>query len=113
MFKKNDPRRATFVRGQILQILYTAAMGEALNPDDPYLMARGVLVAAMEQLGVLPAEAELHSSLRYLEEKGYIDVDWAKDGTGGFVSIRLQAKGIDLVEGTDLDRGVFFVTRRT
>lgn len=112
IFNKNNPRRAALIRGRILELVYLAAMGDALNPDDPYSMSKGVLVAALEQLNELPAENDLHAALRYCAEKGYLDVAWRKDGSGSFDSIRLTTAGIDLYEGTTSDRGVYFISRR-
>lgn len=112
IFNKNNPRRAALIRGRILEVVYFAAMGDALNPDDPYTMSRGVLVAALEQLNELPSEADLHAALRYCAEKGYLKVAWRKDGTGTFDSVRLTTAGIDLYEGTLHDRAVFFTSRR-
>lgn len=114
IFNKSNPKRAALIRGRILTLLYYAAMGDALNPDDPYAMSKGTLVAALEQLRELPAENDLHSALRYLEEKEYLEVAWLRDGQGSFESIRLRTEGIDLVEGNAAvdDRGVMITARR-
>lgn len=112
IFNKNNPRRAALIRGRILEVVYFAAMGDVLNPDDPYSMSRGVLVAALEQLNELPGEADLHAALRYCDEKGYLEVAWRKDGSGGFETLRLKTPGIDLVEGTSEDRAVYVPARR-
>lgn len=100
------------LRGNILNIIYMAWQGEALNPDDPLACGKSVLVATMENLKILPSNQELKAGLRYLEAKGYVDVEWLQDGTGGFESVRLTAKGIDLVEGTLKDDGVMFTNRK-
>ncbi|MCX7782206.1 MAG: hypothetical protein N2318_01005 [Meiothermus sp.] len=112
IFNKNNPRRAALIRGRLIEVVYFAAMGDALNPDDPYTMSRGVLVAALEQLGELPGETDLHAALRYCAEKGYLEVAWRKDGSGSFDSVRLTTAGIDLYEGTRQDRAVYFASRR-
>lgn len=112
IFNKNNPRRAALIRGRLIEVVYFAAMGDALNPDDPYTMSRGVLVAALEQLGELPGENDLHAALRYCAEKGYLEVAWRKDGSGTFDQVRLTTAGIDLYEGTLHDRAVYFTSRR-
>jgi hypothetical protein len=108
----NKPALKALARGRILTVLYYAAMGETLNPDDPNTMSKGVLVAALEQLRERPADSELHTTLRYLEEKQYLEVEWSKDGSGSFESIRLRTDGIDVVEGTSEDKAVFIPARR-
>ncbi|ADH63783.1 hypothetical protein Mesil_1908 [Allomeiothermus silvanus DSM 9946] len=112
IFDKKNPRRAALIRGRILEVIYFAAMGDALNPDDPYSMSRGVLQAALEQLNELPAETDLHAALRYCAEKGYLEVAWRKDGSGSFDSVRLTTAGIDLYEGSIHDKAVYFHSRR-
>lgn len=112
MFKRNDPARQRALRGVILRLAHLAAASEASNPDDPYVLSRNVLVQTLETTGELPAGDELRGALRYLEAKRYIQVTWLRDGTGEFVNFRLEASGIDLVEGTCTDAGVSFLRRR-
>lgn len=113
MFRKSDPLRLKILRGVILNLLYMAANGEALNPDDPMTMSRDVLVLTMEQLKVLPPTADLYAAVRYLEAKGYVRTGWVPDGTGGFSSVELLPAGIDLVERSTSDPGVIFQQRRS
>lgn len=112
MFKRNDPARHRALRGVILRLAHLAAASEASNPDDPYTISRTVLIQTLEQTDGLPANEDLRGALRYLEAKGYVKVRWLRDGTGEFVSFRLEAAGIDLVEGTTEDPGVKFQRRR-
>lgn len=112
MFKRNDPARQRALRGVILRLAHLAAASEASNPDDPYVISRTVLVQTLEATDGLPASDELRGALRYLEAKQYVSVKWLRDGTGEFVSFRLHAAGIDLVEGTTIDPGVAFQRRR-
>ena len=112
MFRRLDPARLRQLRGRVLQLLYLAAMSEAGNPDDPYTVSRGVLVGTLEHAGELPASEDLRGALRVLEEKAAVKVVWRHDGTGDFVSLRLLALGIDLVEGAVVDPGISFARRR-
>lgn len=112
MFRKTDPLRLKILRGVILNLLYMAAQGEALNPDDPMSMSRDVLTLTMEQLKSLPSSEDLHSSLRYLDAKRYVEVDWSHDGSGRFNTVRLLPTGMDLVERSVSDPGVVFQQRR-
>jgi hypothetical protein len=106
IFDKKDPRRARAIRGVILHLIWLAGNGDSLNPDDPFSISRGVLVAALEQMKQLPNASDLASAVRYCEEKKYLEVAWAKDGSGDFESLRLTVQGIDVVEGTTTDAGV-------
>ncbi len=112
MFRRLDPARLRQLRGRILSIAYLAAMSEAGNPDDPYTVSRGVLVGTLEHSGELPSSEDLRGALRVLEEKGALKVTWRHDGSGEFVTVRLQALGIDLVEGAVVDPGITFTLRR-
>jgi hypothetical protein len=112
MFHKRDPERIKILRGQILSIIHMAAAGEALNPDDPYGMSRDVLVMTLEQLSSMPSNEDLNNAVRYLEAKGYLQVDWSRDGTGSFTAVRLSVAGVDLVERTTNDPAVKFTLRR-
>jgi hypothetical protein len=112
MLKSNSPRDLQYLRGNILNLLNLAVQGEALNPDDPTRMGRTVLVQTMENLAILPSNEKLRGALRYLEGKGYIAVEWDRDGSGDFAAIRLLPAGIDLVEGSISDPGVKFAIRR-
>lgn len=106
MFRRSDPRRQQINRGVLINLLYVAGMGEALNPDDPFAAERGVLVAVLEQTKRLPSETDLNNAVRYLEEREYVQVRWSKDHSGAFEYVRLISKGIDLAEGTVRDAGV-------
>jgi hypothetical protein len=106
MFNRHDPRRARFLRGTILQLVYLAGNGDSLNPDDPFAMSRGVLTTALDQLRQLPSAVDMNNAVRYLDEKGYLEVVWERGDTGAFESIKLVATGIDIVEGTISDPGV-------
>lgn len=112
MFRRLDPARLRQLRGRILQLLYLAAMSEAGNPDDPYTVSRGVLVGTLEHASELPSNEDLRGALRVLEEKSAVKVTWRHDGSGDFVSLRLLALGIDLVEGAVSDPGISFTRRR-
>lgn len=106
MFSRKDPRRARAIRGVILHLIWLAGNGDSLNPDDPFSISRGVLVAALTEMRQLPNANDLAGAVRYCEEKGYLEVSWAKDGSGDFESLRLTVRGIDVVEGTSADAGV-------
>lgn len=112
MFTRSDPLRLKILRGVILRLLYMAAQGEALNPDDPYTIGRDTLVATLEELDTLPADEDLKGAVRYLEAKGYVKAKWRSDGTGWFQSVSLLPAGIDLVERTTDDPAVMFSRRR-
>lgn len=113
MLRHTNPQRARILRGQVLELLYLSGMAEALNADDPYAMAKGVLMATLEGIQMLPSDDELEATLRYLgdQEKGYVQVDWANNGKGGWNFVRLTTKGIDLYERTITDHGVYFPRR--
>ena len=106
MFARNDQRRVKMIRGLVLHLLWLAGNGESLNPNNPFAMSRTILVSALEQLQQLPPIPEMNAAARYLEEKSYLEVTWAKDGTGYFESVKLTANGMDLVEGARTDVGV-------
>lgn len=107
-----DPMRRRALRALILEVAHLAAAAEATNPDDPYTLSRNVLVQTLENAGALPANEELRSAVRYLEEKGAVKARWRLDGSGEFDSFRLLALGIDLAEGTASDPGITFARRR-
>lgn len=112
ILRRGDPRRAKVLRGSILSLLYLAEQSDPINPDDPTLISREILTISLENLGMLPPNEELHSYLRYLEQKKYIEVSWLSDGSGLFGSVRLLPSGTDLVEGSETDNGVTFRKRR-
>lgn len=112
MFRRSDPTRLRYLRGNILYLANLAAQGEALNPDDPMSMGKTVLCQTMENLKVLPSNEDLRGALRYLEAKRYIAVKWARDGSGDWDHLTLMPGGIDLVEGSITDAGVLFNVRR-
>jgi hypothetical protein len=112
VFRRNDPARPRTVRGNVLWLMYMAMHGDPLNPDDPAVMGRQLLVQTLEHLKMLPATAELNNAIRYLEAKGYVDAEWENDGTGDLKSVRLLPTGMDLVELSTTDPGVTFVRRR-
>jgi hypothetical protein len=112
MFNRKDPRRARAIRGIVMHLIWLAGNGESLNPNDPFSISRGVLVAALEQMKQLPNASDLASAVRYCEEKGYLEVQWLKDGSGDFESLRLSVQGIDVVEGTHTDAGIFIPNLR-
>lgn len=112
VFQKRDPKRARMLRGLILYVIHVAAEGDALNPDDPYCIGHYELTRTLEELKSLPAEAELHNALRYLEGKKYVEVGWKMDGSGSFEWVRLLPAGIDVNDGTTTDPGVLVRVRR-
>ena len=111
-FKKGDPNRLKVFRGVLMNLVYTSAQGESLNVDDPDTISADMLVSALEMLSSRPADGELTSAVRYLEQKEYLKVEWLYDGSGAFRSVKLLAKGMDLVERSIVDAGVAFSVRR-
>lgn len=109
---RNDPLRLKYLRGTLLYVSHLAATGAALNPDDPFAMGKPVLVQTLETLRILPSEDDLRSSLRYLEAKHYVEVEWLHDGSGDWMALRLLPAGIDLVERSTSDPGVAFQRRQ-
>lgn len=112
MFKRTDPIQNRIRRAAILRLIYMAWQGEATPPDDPMTLNATVLTATMEQLRMLPSDAQLRTDLQYLEGKAALKVEWSKDGSGGFEWVRLTPSGVDLVEGTTSDPGILFSERR-
>jgi hypothetical protein len=108
MFNRSDSRRARMIRGVVLQLLYLAGNGEALNASDPFCMNYGILVSALQEMRQLPPLLDLGNAVRYLEERKYIEVVWAKgvERSGEWEAVRLTTTGIDLVEATTTDPGV-------
>ena len=111
-FKKGDPNRLRVFRGVLMNLIYTSAQGESLNVDDPDTISADMLVSALEMLSSRPADDELRNATRYLEQKEYVKVAWRYDGSGDFNSVKLLAKGMDLVERSIEDAGVLFSIRR-
>jgi hypothetical protein len=112
MFNRKDPRRAKTIRGVVMHLIWLAGNGESLNPDDPFSISRGVLVAALIEMRQMPNSSDLASAVRYCEEKKYLEVIWHKDGSGDFESLRLTVQGIDVVENTTIDAGVIIPNLR-
>lgn len=111
-FKRGDPNRLRTFRGVLMTLLYTATQGEAVNVDDPNVVSADVLLTSLETLSARPADDELRNAVNYLEQKGYVKVEWLHDGSGMFGAVRLLATGMDLVERTVSDLGVQFSQRR-
>lgn len=111
-FRRGDPSRLKIFRGVLMNLLYIATQGNSVNADDPSVVSREVLVTSLESLRALPGDEELRNAARYLEAKEYIKVEWLRDGSGVFNSVRLLAKGIDLCERTTEDAGVTFSRRQ-
>ncbi len=111
-FRKGDPNRLRIFRGVLMNLIYTSAQAESLNVDDPDTISADMLISALEMLSSRPADSELTSAARYLEQKEYVKVGWLYDGSGAFGSIKLLAKGMDLVERSTVDAGVQFSIRR-
>jgi hypothetical protein len=95
-----------------MRFLYLAEQSDPINPDDPTLLNYQVIVTTLEQQAVRPPDDELNALLRYLESKGYVQVQWLNDGTGGWSAVRILSLGTDLVEGSIEDAGVKFSKRR-
>lgn len=107
MFGRNDPRKTRAVRGIILQLMWWAANGEgSLNPANPYQIARGVLERALDEMRSHPGVNEMDNALRYLEGKGYVEIQWSPTERGAWEAVTLTTSGIDVVEGTLPDAGV-------
>lgn len=111
-FRRGDPSRLKIFRGVLMNLLYIATQGDSVNADDPSVVNRDVLVTSLESLGAMPSDEELRNATRYLEQKDYVKVEWLRDGSGIFNSVKLLAKGIDLCERTLEDAGVTFSQRR-
>ncbi|GEM44813.1 hypothetical protein [Deinococcus cellulosilyticus] len=112
MFRQTSPTHLKIGRGLILHLIYLAAANNALSPDEPTTMNKNVLVIAMEDLKTLPRDEDLRANLRYLEDKGYVQVEWTHDGTGDFKWVKLLPSGTDLVEGSTTDPGILFQRRQ-
>lgn len=111
-FRRGDPTRLKIFRGTFMNLLYIATQGDVVNTDDPNVVNGEVLVMSLESVHALPSNDELRNAARYLEAKDYIKVDWLRDGTGTFKSVKILPGGIDLCEGTIEDAAVTFPRRR-
>ena len=85
-------------RGTILYHLYRM---QDLGLNDPATPARATRIAIQAGLGATgmlpPPELEC-SSLRWLEQSGYVTVDWAMDDQRSYESAEITLKGLNLCE---------------
>lgn len=116
MFRNTREARARAskeLRGTILTLLYIALI-EEINPSDPHSLPGATLVDIIRSHSSFGTSnmAELRGALRYLAEKGYVEVEWIPE-TGDFSRVRICAKGVDLVEAEGgLDPGVILRGKR-
>ena len=109
MFRRpadNQNQEARALRGTILWLM-NMAVAQEINPEDPHKLLGATLVNVLREhstFGTTNA-ATIRNAVRWLSERGYVETEWFP--TGDFKSVRLCAKGQDLVEAdTNPDAGV-------
>lgn len=106
-------RAAKELRGTILTLMYIA-LTEEINASDPHSLPGITLAEIVKNHGTSGTSnmAEVRGALRYLAEKGYLEVEWIPE-TGDFSRVRICPKGVDLVESdTEFDPGVILRGKR-
>lgn len=103
---KNSNQEARALRGTILWLM-NMAVAEEINPEDPHKLLGATLVNVLKEHSTFGSTnaANIRNAVRWLSERKYVEVEWFP--TGDFKSVRLCAKGQDLVEAdTNLEPGV-------
>ena len=89
-------------RGWVLRILNYFNTRRSRQTNDK------ILQDALQQVGHGVVMSVLHADLRYLGERGYVEVEEPDDTPFAMMTAALTSKGVDLYEGTIDDPGIDF-----
>ena len=78
-----------------------------LQKEYPHAVDSVVLRYAIDSLGYPLLEKEFDGHIEYLKEKGYIKKEVKGHSNMKIVLLSISAKGIDLLDGIESERGVW------